>query len=203
MPFPRSLTTTPIKRSGTGRFEACSCKPTPGGRLPSSVQHHEISLVFVTHTIVCPSSSGASRDRARRSGSWSTKAPGRSSRPRSFPSRCGCLSSPDAGSPPPASAPQGSCFSSKWRKRQTVVSSGGAATPRSTPTNRHNHRRLVQRLFHARVGEIEPLLQEVSPQHEGKTHRTPAIAGLRICGSTRACNPDDDAPEGGQLHNEL
>ncbi len=51
MPFPRSLTTTPIERSSTERFEACSCKPTPGGRLPSSVQHHELSLVFVTHTI--------------------------------------------------------------------------------------------------------------------------------------------------------
>jgi hypothetical protein len=38
-----------------GRFETCSCKPTPGGRLPSSVQHHEISLVFVTHTTGCPS----------------------------------------------------------------------------------------------------------------------------------------------------
>src|ERR1700730_10319704 len=34
--------------------------------------------------------------------------------------------------------PPRSCFSSKWRKRQTVVSSGGAATPRSIPTNRRN-----------------------------------------------------------------
>src|ERR1700748_567923 len=51
MPFPRSLTTTPFERSSTGRFETCSCKPAPGGRLPSSVQHHEPALVFVTHTI--------------------------------------------------------------------------------------------------------------------------------------------------------
>jgi len=43
------LTTTPFERSGTGQFEACSCKPTSGGRLPSSVQHHELALVFVTH----------------------------------------------------------------------------------------------------------------------------------------------------------
>src|SRR3990167_4898753 len=49
MTFPQSLTTTPFERSSTGRFEACSCKPTSGGQLPSLVQHHELSLVFVTH----------------------------------------------------------------------------------------------------------------------------------------------------------
>src|SRR5271157_4553715 len=48
--FPRSLTTTPFERSSTGRFEACPCRPAPGGQLPSSVQHHELTLVFVTHT---------------------------------------------------------------------------------------------------------------------------------------------------------
>src|SRR3989442_1683802 len=50
MTFPRSLTTTPFERSSTGRFEACSCKPASGGLLPSSVQHHKLSLVFVTHS---------------------------------------------------------------------------------------------------------------------------------------------------------
>src|SRR5260370_26350310 len=49
MTFPRSLTTTPFERSSTGRFEACSCKPASGGLLPSSVQHHKLSPVFVTH----------------------------------------------------------------------------------------------------------------------------------------------------------
>ena len=48
-PFPQSLTTTPFERSSTGRFEACSCKPASGGLLPSSVQHHKLTLVFVTH----------------------------------------------------------------------------------------------------------------------------------------------------------
>src|ERR1700723_67613 len=48
--FPRSLTTAPFERSSTGRFEACPCRPASGGRLPSSVQHHELTLVFVTHT---------------------------------------------------------------------------------------------------------------------------------------------------------
>src|SRR5512141_2398455 len=74
MPFPRSLTTTPFERSSTGRFEACSCKPTSGGRLPSSVQHHELVLVFVTHTTAFPCASDASPGRALHSGSWSTKA---------------------------------------------------------------------------------------------------------------------------------
>jgi hypothetical protein len=39
----------PLERSSTGQFEACSCKPTSGGHLPSLVQHHELALVFVTH----------------------------------------------------------------------------------------------------------------------------------------------------------
>jgi len=55
MTFPRSLTTTPFERSSTGRFEACSCKPASGGLLPSLVQHHKLSLVFVTHFRPCAS----------------------------------------------------------------------------------------------------------------------------------------------------
>ena len=51
--FSQSLTTTSFERSSTGRFEACSCKPAPGDLLPSSVQHHELALVFVTHAIGC------------------------------------------------------------------------------------------------------------------------------------------------------
>ena len=46
--FSSSLTTTPFRRSSMRRFEARSCKPAPGGLLPSSVQHHELALVFVT-----------------------------------------------------------------------------------------------------------------------------------------------------------
>jgi len=74
MPFPRSLTTTPFERSSTGRFEACSCKPTSGGRLPSSVQHHELALMFVTHTTAFPSWSDASPDRGSGPGFWSNWA---------------------------------------------------------------------------------------------------------------------------------
>ncbi|MDP5445012.1 hypothetical protein P3790_28890, partial [Pseudomonas aeruginosa] len=40
MTFPRLLTTAPFGCSSTGWFEACSCKPTSEGLLPSSVQHH-------------------------------------------------------------------------------------------------------------------------------------------------------------------
>jgi hypothetical protein len=38
-----------LERSGTGRFEVHSCKPTSGGLLPSLVQHRKLSLAFVTH----------------------------------------------------------------------------------------------------------------------------------------------------------
>jgi hypothetical protein len=41
-------------------------------------------------------------------------------------------------------------------------------------------RRLIQRLLHARVGQVEPLLHEVSPQHDLKPDRTPPVASLRI-----------------------
>jgi hypothetical protein len=41
---------TPFERSSSVRFEACSSKPASGGLLPSSVQHHKLSLVFVTHS---------------------------------------------------------------------------------------------------------------------------------------------------------
>jgi hypothetical protein len=47
--FPQLFTTTPFERSSTRRFEACSCKPTSEGLLPSLVQHRELALAFVTH----------------------------------------------------------------------------------------------------------------------------------------------------------
>jgi len=47
----------PFKRSSTGRFEACPCKPAPGGHLPSLAQHQKLSLLFVTHCIKLPRNS--------------------------------------------------------------------------------------------------------------------------------------------------
>ena len=44
-PFPQSLTTTPFERSRTGRFETGSCRPIPGGRLPSLIQHAGLRLL--------------------------------------------------------------------------------------------------------------------------------------------------------------
>jgi hypothetical protein len=41
-------------------------------------------------------------------------------------------------------------------------------------------RRLIQRLLYARVGQVEPLLLEISPQHDLKPDRTASIASLRI-----------------------
>ncbi len=71
MPFPRSFTTTPIERSSTGRFEAYSCKSASEGHLPSSVQHRELALAFVTHPR--RGSSRSRRDSKLRSGSLSSK----------------------------------------------------------------------------------------------------------------------------------
>jgi len=38
-PFPSTLTTRTLYPSSSWRFEACSCKPTPGGPPPSSIKH--------------------------------------------------------------------------------------------------------------------------------------------------------------------
>ena len=42
------------------------------------------------------------------------------------------------------------------------------------------HRRFIQRLFHTGIGQVEPLLHEVSPQHNLETHRTTSVARLRV-----------------------
>jgi hypothetical protein len=43
-----------------------------------------------------------------------------------------------------------------------------------------HRRRIVQRLLHRRVRQIEPLLQEIEAQHPLDPDRRPAIARLRI-----------------------
>jgi hypothetical protein len=130
MPFPRSLTTTPFERSSTGRFETCSCKPASGGHLPSSIQHHELALVFVTHTTACPCASGAS---------------------------------------PPAD--DGTC--TPWSRPAPV--------PAPDRCHKLPHpRRIVQRFFRSGVGQVEPLLQKVNPQHPLRPHRRPPIPHLGI-----------------------
>jgi len=47
--FPRRSPPRLLNAAALGQFEACSCKPTSGGQLPSLIQHHELALVFVTH----------------------------------------------------------------------------------------------------------------------------------------------------------
>src|SRR5436305_11118742 len=59
------------------------------------------------------------------------------------------------------------CCSSKCRKRRMVVSSGTGSWPSSTRT---------KRVLGLRVGEIEPLLQEVDPQHLLQPERRPPRA---------------------------
>jgi hypothetical protein len=47
--FPSRSPPRLLNAAALGQFEACSCKPTSGGRLPSSIQHHELALMLVTH----------------------------------------------------------------------------------------------------------------------------------------------------------
>ncbi len=59
------------------------------------------------------------------------------------------------------------------------------------------HRRVVQRLFHRRIRQVEPLLQKINPQHPLHSHRRPSIAGLRI---VRLNQPAQPAPGHHLLH---
>ena len=59
------------------------------------------------------------------------------------------------------------------------------------------HRRLVQRPFHAGFGQVEPLLHEVSPQHDRQTHRTTTVARNRIVRSHQRQQP---RPRNDPLH---
>jgi len=75
MTFARSLTTAPLNAAAPGGL-----KPAPASRLRKANSHLRYSTtglppVFVTHATGCPSSSGASRDRARPPRSSSSSAP--------------------------------------------------------------------------------------------------------------------------------
>ena len=61
-----------------------------------------------------------------------------------------------------------------------LPSSGVVAAPKSTPHEPLQDSRLIQRLLHARVGQVEPLLHEISPKHNLKPHRTTSIARLHV-----------------------
>ena len=59
-PFPSTLTTRTLYPSSSWRFEACSCKPAPGGPPPSSTKHPTLlyspfsSNVSSGHTVSSP-----------------------------------------------------------------------------------------------------------------------------------------------------
>src|ERR1700730_10135835 len=40
--------------------------------------------------------------------------------------------------------------------------------------------RFVQRLFHPRIRQVDPLLNKVRPQHDRQAHRLPSVARLRV-----------------------
>ena len=84
--------------------------------------------------------------------------------------------------------------SSRWRKRHTVVSSGTGSRPRSIPTKPAHRLQIVDRLFHRRVRQVEPLLQKIEPQHPLDPDRRTAIAGLGIVGLDHARTAPTTAP---------
>ena len=59
---------------------------------------------------------------------------------------------------------------------------GHGLAPQIDPHKRPHRRRVVQRLFHRGVGEIEPVLQEVHAQHPLHAHGRPAVARFRVHG---------------------
>jgi hypothetical protein len=61
----------------------------------------------------------------------------------------------------------------------TVVSSGTGTAKVDADEVTHRHR-VVQRLFHGRVRQVEPLLQKVHPQHPLQPYRWTTVAGLGI-----------------------
>jgi hypothetical protein len=95
------------------------------------------------------------------------------------PSGYGCPWPPDARSPHPASDLQDSGFSSMRRNRNTVVSSGAGATPRSTPTNLRNAADSYSASSTLGSDRLN-LLHEVHPEHERQPHRLPSLACLGI-----------------------
>src|SRR5882672_8091951 len=62
------------------------------------------------------------------------------------------------------------CASSKCRNLHTVVSSGTGSQPKSTPTNCRSAAESYKRLFHRRVRQVEPLLQEVISLYSFDSH---------------------------------
>src|SRR6266536_3485535 len=73
-----------------------------------------------------------------------------------------------------------SWLSSKWRKRRIVVSSGAGSRPRSMPTNCRIASESYKRFLRRRVREVEPLLQEVDPQHPLQAHRRTSRGTLAV-----------------------
>src|ERR1035438_7908674 len=70
----------------------------------------------------------------------------------------------------------------------------GSTTPSRRPRNsctppETKRGRFVQRLFHPGIRQVEPLLNEVRPQHNRQTHRLPSVACLRIVGPHQSLQP--------------
>src|SRR4051794_11691385 len=66
--------------------------------------------------------------------------------------------------------------SSRWRKLRIVVSSGTGSAAEIVADEPAHRQRVIQRLFRRWVGQVEPVLQEVQPQHSFQANRRPAVA---------------------------
>jgi hypothetical protein len=57
---------------------------------------------------------------------------------------------------------------------------GGCGTAQINARKTAQHRRLVESILAARIGEIKPLLQKVDAQHDRQPNRPTAVARLRV-----------------------
>ena len=63
-------------------------------------------------------------------------------------------------------------------QNRSLVRSGGHAQINASEAAKRG--RIIKGLFHAGVRQAEPLLQEISPQHDREAHWLPSVARLGI-----------------------
>ena len=86
------------------------------------------------------------------------------------------------------------CFSSRWRNRRMVLSSGSRPCASSCANWRYSGTS-KKRLLHRRVRQAEPLLQKMRAQHRLQYKRWPARASLGVirCDERNQPSPRNDA----------
>src|SRR4029077_12507478 len=87
--------------------------------------------------------------------------------------------------------------SSKWRKRRIVLNIRHPLVAQLHPRETPHRFAIVDRIFRLRVRQIEPLLQEVKPQHLLHSQRLSSVARLRI---VRCDQPKQPRPRNHRIH---